>query len=196
MKRLVLAAAIVAIGCFPSERAPGMSSAPETDAEREAQRVSREAFEKWNEANKRLDAEASWNGMTRSLRQTWLWTRLRDNTDQETQLHLARMDSQDRKILDKWYEAHEKWQPQRAEMLPEGILNGRWLFTLYRQTMERARGDIKAQAEARRVLEVYVGTDGGVTILTDTMGVRELYDMMFEGDGWKVNLCKPAPHKK
>jgi len=196
MRRVALMAALVAVGCYPAERSPGDSSRVDTDAERDAQRVSRDAFEKWNEANKRLDAETSWRGMTRSLRQTWLWGRLRDNTDQDTQLHLKRLDAEERKILDKWYEAHEKWQPQRAEMLPESILNGRWLFNLYRQTMERARGDIQTQAEARRVLEVYVGLDGGVTILTDTLGVRELYDMMFEGDGWKVNLCKPAPHKK
>jgi hypothetical protein len=45
------------------------------------------------------------------------------------------------------------------------------------------------------VKEIYVD-ETGVTVLTDTSGVSELYVMVFEGDGWKVDGHKPGQRRK
>lgn len=198
MNRFVLLVAVLAVGCESGPRRPGDSSAPYGPEEKDAQGVARQAFEKWNDANARGDVEASWEGMTKSLRQDWLWMRLKDNRDSIAQEHLQRMEPEERKTLDRWLTALEKAfpPPQRAQGLPESILLGRWVFDLYRSTFARARGEASGQAKARKVTEVYMGGDGGVTIITKLHGVPEIYSMEYEGNTWKVHLCMPAAHKK
>ncbi|MBI2932457.1 MAG: hypothetical protein HYY16_12465 [Planctomycetes bacterium] len=161
-----------------------------TDQERQG-RIVRDTFERWNEALARGDVEAGYAGMSDGFKSHWLWARLRDRNDTVTQAHLAKLDPALRGLLDVWFNAHEKEQPQRAELLPQSLLNSRWLFDLYREHLTREKQTVTAEAKVRTVREVYLD-ETGATVTAETLGILAMYAMVVEGGRWKIDGYRQA----
>lgn len=161
----------------------------------ERKRAVREAFERWNASVAQGDVEAVYRGMSSGMKSHWLWTRIGDTSDNVTLRYVSSIDADTKPFLNDWMKANKNANPDRAFKLPMPVLTSAWLFNLFKETFQAGRAIAMSQADQRRVAEVYVDADG-VSILTSMKGTIELYVMVYEGDGWKVDGHRESPMRR
>ncbi len=188
MRHWTLVLAVVVAGCMPQSNL----RPPESPEEERAREAARKMFAQWNESLAKGDAQATYVGMSCALRSDWLWRRMQDKVDSITPPHMDKLDADALLVLGKWSsinEGHTKRTGSRATRLPESFLTSQWLFELYAAHFESVKAFAIGQAKMRKVVETYAD-QSGVTIITDSAGHKELYELIVEGDGFKVNMSR------
>lgn len=146
-----------------------------------------DAFIRWNAAVAAGNSSAAFDGLTAGMKASWLWARLQDPNDGTARTQLDRLDSASTETLDEW---RSRAQLRRTP-LPESLATSSWLRELYRDWFARTP-TLVAEAKTRRIVEAYLGGDGGATLLTDNAGAHELFGMTREAGSWRIDNHRPA----
>ncbi|HLY74153.1 MAG TPA: hypothetical protein VKU80_08550 [Planctomycetota bacterium] len=164
-----------------------VSCASETDATKSSN-TARETFEKWVRACVDGDALKVFRGMSDGYKSGWLYDRLGES-DSAARRWRGDLTGQARTDLDLWLGVAKKHEDGREEPLPSSVLEHPTLAALFRELFKRdyESGGIPTQMSRLQIAKVY-GDDSGVTVaVKNGVGSTELYGMVFERDGWKVD---------
>jgi hypothetical protein len=205
MKRLMPVVLALAAGCVavPAPKRGPSDIVPETAAERDQREVAHEAFLKLHRAWLDGDAAASLSMMSVQGISDWLLTRTRDTGDPAWPKQLARLDAPSRVEFDAWVRFNKRVQipiaNTRPEVLPESILNSKWLRETWNHYFEAEKANLKHIAASMQVSEedVYVEGTGMSVLVRLNRTPTHIYSMVQEGEGWRFDYAvRPAGKQK
>jgi len=175
------AAALLILGCL------GASCASEP-ANTKATSGARDTFEGWVRACVDGDWKKVFAGMSDGFKSGWLYDRL---SESDTAARRWRVDlsGQARTDLDLWLGVAKKREDGREEPLPPAVLDHPSFAGLFRELFMRDfnGGGIRVQMSRLQIAQTY-GDDSGVTVaVKNGLNSTELYGLIYERDGWKVD---------
>jgi len=175
------AIALVMLGCCAA------SCTPETNKAK-ASTGAREMFENWVRACVDGDVAKVFAGMSDGYKSGWIFDRLGES-DTAARRWRGDLAGQARTDLDLWLGVAKKREDGREESLPTSVLDHPSFAALFRELFMRDYngGGIRAQMSRLQIAQVY-GDDSGVTVaVKNGVNSTELYGLVFERDGWKVD---------
>ena len=151
----------------------------------------RKAFEEWAQAASSGDAEKTLAGFSDGNKSQWLFDRLNEN-DPRTREWRGNLTGVARTHLDLWWGQALKNGNGRAEPLREVVLNHPTFIQLFREFYTMEMKSIQTNLSRAEVTQTY-GDDSGVTVLVKSGPGKpiEYYQMIYEGNGWKIDLYRP-----
>jgi hypothetical protein len=159
------------------------SCQPDTVDKKESART---AFEDWVRACAEGDAAKVFHGLSDGNKSGWVYERL-EESDALARRWRGDLTGLARTDLDLWLGVAKKRADGRQEPLPQTVLTHPSLKTLFTELFTRDAGAIKLQMSRLAVAQVY-GDDSGVTVaVKNGLGSTELYGMVYERDGWKID---------
>ena len=153
----------------------------------------RQAFEAWAKAASSGDAEKTLDGFSDANKSQWLFDRLNENDSRARQWRGA-LTGEPRTRLDLWWGQALKNGNGRDEPLNGFVLGHPSFLQLFREFFVAEAKTIQTGLSRAQVTQAY-GDATGVTVLVKSgpgMPV-EYYQMIYEGNGWKIDLYKPPP---
>lgn len=143
------------------------------------------AFEAWVKACVAGDGEAVFRGMSEGFKSGWLYDRLNE-ADPVARRWRGELTGTARTDLDLWWGLAKKRNDGRKDQLPPSVLNHPSLMGLFKDILADETG-VRSQM-ARVAVAQGFADDTGVTIaIKNGAGTTELYGMVAEVDGWKVD---------
>jgi len=151
----------------------------------------RRAFEEWAKAASAGDAEKTLAGFSDANKSQWLYIRLNEN-DPRTRQWRGQLTGGPRTALDLWWGQALKHGNGRDEPLHSMVLDHPSFLQLFREFFVLEARAIQTGLSRAEVTNTY-GDDSGVTVLVKSgLGKPiEYYQMVYEGNGWKIDLYKP-----
>jgi hypothetical protein len=147
----------------------------------------REAFEEWRAALLAGDAEKTYEMMSEGLKAGWLFERLTSEDRESVEFRRA-LTGAPRTDLDLWLEYNRKNPSQRAAVLPPSVSAHPNLRELYRRYFMQELASVRQQFSGLRVAEVYADQTGASIAVKTPDGTTDLFQMVSEGAGWKIDL--------
>jgi hypothetical protein len=151
----------------------------------------RKAFEEWAKAASEGDAEKTLAGFSDANKSQWLFDRLNEN-DARVRKWRGDLSGAPRTHLDLWWGQAIKHGNGRDEPLRDVVLNHPSFHQLFREFFTLEAKSIQTSLSRAEVTQTY-GDDSGVTVLVKSGPGKpvEYYQMIYEGNGWKIDLYKP-----
>lgn len=144
-----------------------------------------QAFENWVKAFVAGDGDAVYKGMSDGLKSGWIYDRLAES-DPAARRWRGELTGTARTDLDLWLGLAKKRNDGRKDNLPQSVLTHpsmAELFKTYFVNEGRLRNEMSGLAIGQAFAD-----DSGVTIaVKNGQGSTELYGLIVEGDGWKVD---------
>ena len=160
-------------------------------AEPKATDSAKRAFEEWAKAASAGDAEKTLSGFSDANKSQWLFDRLNEN-DPRAKRWRGDLTGEPRTALDLWWGQALKNGSGRNEPAPALVLSHPTFIALFRVFFTAEAKSIQTGLSRAEVTQTY-GDDSGVTVLVKSgpgMPV-EYYQMVYEGNSWKIDLYKP-----
>jgi hypothetical protein len=151
----------------------------------------KKAFVEWAKAASSGDAEKTLAGFSDANKSQWLYQRLNEN-DPKTKRWRGQLTGSPRTSLDLWWGLALKHGDGRSEPLSANVLGHPSFIELFREFYTAELQSIQTGLSRAEVTQTY-GDATGVTVLVKSgpgMPV-EYYQMIYEGNGWKIDLYKP-----
>lgn len=146
----------------------------------------RAAFENWVRAAVAGDAIRTFAMLSDGNKSGWLYDRL-DEGDGSARRWRSELKGTARTDLDLWLGVAKRRGGGRDEPLPSSVLMDRSLQDLFVEFFVRTQEGIRVQMSRLQIAQVY-GDDSGVTVaVRNGVGATELYGMVYERDGWKID---------
>jgi hypothetical protein len=151
----------------------------------------KKAFEEWAKAASSGDAEKTLAGFSEGNKSQWLFERLNEN-DPRAREWRGNLTGAPRTHLDLWWGQALKNGSGRTEPLREIVLNHPSFIKLFRDFFTLEMKSIQTNLSRAEVTNTY-GDDSGVTVLVKSGPGKpvEYYQMIYEGNSWKIDLYKP-----
>lgn len=151
----------------------------------------KKAFEEWAKAASSGDADRTFAGFSDANKSQWLFQRLNEN-DFRTRKWRGELTGASRTALDLWWGQALKHGNGRDEPLSPLVLRHPSFIELFRDFFILEAQAIQTNLSRAEVTRSY-GDDSGVTILVKAGPGRpvEYYQMVYEGNSWKIDLYKP-----
>jgi len=146
----------------------------------------RAAFEEWRKATIAGDVDKTLSMLSDSRKSEWLYDRLEEN-DTLARRWRGDLTGPARTDLDLWWgQAHKTGNGR--DPLRSTVLNHPSFISLFREYFMQSAAAIRAQMTKLEVTSVY-GDQTGVTVAVrgGSGAPTELYGMIFEHDGWKID---------
>ena len=144
-----------------------------------------QSFEAWVKAFVNGDGDAVFNGMSDGLKSGWLYDRLAES-DTAARRWRGELTGVARTDLDLWLGLAKKRNDGRKDNLPQTVLTHPSLPGLFK-TYFVNEGRLRAEMSRLAVGQAFAD-DSGVTIaVKNGQGSTELYGLIVEGNGWKVD---------
>jgi len=151
----------------------------------------RKAFEEWAKAASSGDAERTLAGFSDANKSAWLYERLNEN-DPRTRRWRGDLTGTPRTALDLWWGQALKNGNGRDEPVSSVVLTHPTFLRMFREYFTAEAQSIQTGLSRAEVTQAY-GDASGVTVLVKSapgMPV-EYYQMVYEGNRWKIDLYKP-----
>lgn len=175
MKRALLLLAGLGYGCADLPSEPGAES-----------QVAQEAFEEWLDSLIRGDGDAAWAGLSDGNRSQWIFDRLRDGDVPAHDWRKA-WTGEARTQLDLWYFYHRDRTDPRVRTLPSGVLEAPATRALWARYFNDSLPEVKRQMTKLEITQVYAEGGGASVTARNLFGKTEMYQLVFERGGWKVD---------
>lgn len=152
-----------------------------------ASREAREAFEEWIRAGIDGNADKSFAMMSSAMKAEWLYARLEEG-DPLARRWRGEMKGGARTDLDLWWGLTHKTQNGRSEPLSASVLSHPSTVKLFKEYFAQTAGAIRNQFSRLQIANIY-SDDTGVTISVNfgQGSMTQLYGLVVEGDGWKID---------
>ncbi|HEU4339129.1 MAG TPA: hypothetical protein VFS19_03595 [Planctomycetota bacterium] len=207
MKRLIpVLCALAAAGCITETRPvrgnAAMEKPTETSAEREQREIAYLSFKRMHQAWIDGDAVASLSLMSVRYVSDWMLYRTRDTSDPDWPKMLAKLDKVTRVEFDLWVRDNKNVKipisNSRAAPLPETVLISVWLRDTWKHYFDLEKANLKLIAEAINVGVDDCGVDGtGCSIqVRIRKAPTHIYQMVIEGDAWKLDYVVKATERR
>lgn len=178
MKKILAPLFLALASCSGSENADTMGAARSNSA--------REAFETWVKAAVKGDARTTFAMLSDGNKSGWIFDRLEEG-DGSARRWRGELTGTARTELDLWWGVAKTRGSGREEPLPSSVITHPSLEQLFTEFFVRTQGGIQVQMSRLQVSQVY-GDDSGVTVaVRNGQGATELYGMVYERDGWKID---------
>lgn len=154
------------------------------------------AFETWVKAAVSGDAIRTFAMLSDGNKSGWLFDRIEEG-DASARRWRSELTGTPRTDLDLWLGVARKRGGGRDEPLPSSVLLDRSLQDLFVEFFMRTQEGIRVQMSRLQIAQVY-GDDSGVTVaVRNGVGATELYGMVYERDGWKIDAHRQplSPNK-
>jgi len=146
----------------------------------------REAFETWVRAAVEGNAEKTFAMLSDGNKSGWLFDRLEEG-DVPARRWRSELTGTARTELDLWWGVARNRDSGRDEPLPSSVLMHPSLAQLFKEYFVRTQEGIRVQMSRVQIAQIY-GDDSGVTVaVRNGVGATELYGMIYERDGWKID---------
>lgn len=146
----------------------------------------KESFQNWVRDCVAGDAPKVFHGMSDAYRSGWLYERF-EESDAVIRRWRGELTGQARTDLDLWLGVARKRGSGREEPLPASVLTDPSLVQAFKELFMRTYDGVRVQMSRLAVAEVY-SDDSGVTVaVKNGLGSTELYGLLYERDGWKVD---------
>lgn len=154
--------------------------------------LARKAFEEWARAAVAGDAEKTLAGLTDARKSEWLFERFLEN-DLIVRRWRGEMTGEARTQLDLWLGISKRHGNGREQPLPPIVLDHPSFAPMFREYFVLTAQGIKDVFSRMEVAQVF-GDDQGVTVAVRSGpgSATELYELVYERSGWKINNYKPA----
>ena len=161
-----------------------------TEAPKETEGA-KKAFEEWAKAASSGDVERTLAGFSDANKSQWLYTRLNEN-DLRTKKWRGELTGAPRTSLDLWWGQALKNGNGRDEPLHSIVLGHPSFIELFREFFTLEAQAIQTNLSRAEVTKTY-GDESGVTVLVKSGPGKpvEYYQMIYEGNAWKIDLYKP-----
>ncbi len=178
MKKLAVLLCLALGACGETESGKAMGEARSKSA--------RDAFETWVKAAVAGDAKMTFHMLSDGNKSGWVFDRLEEG-DASARRWRSELTGTARTELDLWWGVAKKRESGRDEPLPSSVLVHPSLAELFTEFFVRTEGGIRVQMSRLQIAQVY-GDDSGVTVaVRNGVGATELYGMIYERDGWKID---------
>jgi hypothetical protein len=154
------------------------------------------AFENWVKAAVGGDGIRTFAMLSDANKSGWLYDRLEEG-DGSSRRWRQELQGTARTDLDLWLGVAKKHGGGRDEPLPSSVLLDKSLQDLFTEFFMRTQEGIRVQMSRLQIAQVY-GDDSGVTVaVRNGVGATELYGMVYERDGWKIDAHRQplSPNK-
>jgi hypothetical protein len=177
---LVLLASCDALEPFERERGGG---SPELKAS------ALEAFERWRLAAVQGRSEEVFHGLSLGNKSKWLFERLQEGDSLTLDWRAGIAGTTARTDLDLWWglckDEYRKSGEPRVTSMPDSV--HLVLVPLWNRLFALQQGAVRAQMERVQAREVYADNTGATVAVQNGAGTVELYGMVVELDGWKID---------
>ena len=146
----------------------------------------RGTFEDWVRACVAGQPIKVFAGMSDGYKSGWLYERLSES-DTTTRRWRADLTGQARTDLDLWYGVAKKRDSGREEPLPTSVLIHPTLTALFSELFMRDYSGVQLQMSRLQIAKVYTDDTGVTVAVKNGLSTTELYGMVYERDGWKVD---------
>lgn len=201
MKRLMPVLLALAAGCVsvPSSRGGEMAAPVETSAEKDQRLTAHEYFMKLHRAWLNGDAAGALGMMSVQGISDWMLARTRDKGDASWAAQAAKLDAARKVDFDAWVRFNKNVRipiaNQRSEILPESILNSKWLRDTWAFYFEAEKENLRQIASSITVRDedVYVEGMGMSVLVRVNKTPTHIYSMVHEGEAWRFDyVVRPA----
>jgi hypothetical protein len=151
----------------------------------------RKAFEEWAKAASSGDAERTLAAFTDGNKSDWLYARLNEN-DPRSKRFRGELTGAPRTALDLWWGQAIRNGNGRDQPVSSLVLGDPSFVALFREYFTAEAKAIQTGLSRAEVTQAY-GDATGVTVLVKSgpgMPI-EYYQMIYEGNSWKIDLYKP-----
>ena len=147
----------------------------------------RQQFESWVKSAAAGDADKTLAMFSDAKKSEWLYDRLEEN-DPFARRWRGDLTGPARTDLDLWWGIAHTNRNGRTEPLRPSVLDHPTFRNLFKEYFVQTSGAIKAQFSKLEISNVY-GDDTGITVAVKCgLGApTELYGLVFEHDGWKID---------
>ncbi|HEX7900439.1 MAG TPA: hypothetical protein VF950_21905 [Planctomycetota bacterium] len=168
-----LALALVACEELPPERTP------------EQIRVE-DAFMAWVNHLAKGNADAAYRGLSEQNKSQWMFDLLRAE-DRAAHAWRLTLEGRTRTDVDLWLNYFKDKRDGRVEKLPTALLDDPGVLNVWRSTFEAQKEIIRIQMSRLTISEVFAEAAAASIIVRNIEGKSEMYQMIFERNGWKVD---------
>lgn len=153
--------------------------------------TARKAFQEWAKAASTGDADKTLAGFSDANKSQWVYQLLNEN-DPRARRWRGQLTGTPRTSLDLWWGQALKNGNGRNNPLSQLVLGHPSFIELFREYFTAEARVIQTNLSRAEVTQTY-GDATGVTVLVKSgAGMPiEYYQMVYEGDGWKIDLYKP-----
>ncbi|MBI3854664.1 MAG: hypothetical protein HY293_03115 [Planctomycetes bacterium] len=150
----------------------------------------RQALEAWMKSAMAGDAEKTVAAFSDAYKSEWLYLRLQEN-DPIARRWRGDLSGSPRTALDLWWGVALKHGNGRDEPAQATVLYHPSFVQMFREYFIREAQSIRDGLSRAEVTSVY-GDNSGVTVVVKSSpgGPPELYGMVYERDGWKIDNYK------
>jgi hypothetical protein len=171
-------AAALAVALAACEELP-----PDTDAQK---LQVEDAFVAWVNQLVKGNADAAYRGLSEANKSQWLFDLLKRG-DRTANAWRLKLEGRARTDIDLWLNYFKDKSDGRPERLPTEVLDSEGVLAVWRTTFEEQKDPIKVQMAKLRILEIYTDDAAASVIVRNVVGKTEMYQMVFERGGWKVD---------
>ena len=168
-----LAVALVACEELPPERSP------------EQIRVE-DAFMAWVNHLVKGNSDAAYRGLSEQNKSQWLFALLRGE-DRAAHAWRLKLEGRTRTDVDLWLNYFKDKRDGRVEKLPTSLLDDPGVLDVWRTTFESQKEVIRIQMSRLQISEIFTDAAAASIIVRNIEGKTEMYQMVFERGGWKVD---------
>lgn len=153
--------------------------------------LARKGFEEWARSAAAGDAEKTLAGFTDAYKSEWLFERFKQG-DLIIRKWRGELTGPARTQLDLWMGVSTRHGNGRQEPLTGAVLDHPSFAPMFRECFVLDAQLIKAMFNRMEIAQVY-GDDQGVTVAVRSApgAPVEMYEMVYERAGWKINNYKP-----
>lgn len=171
--------------------AAGLAACEELPPERDHSQIQVEdAFMAYVNHLVKGNADAAFRGLSESNKSQWIFERLRAEDRAAHQWRL-KLEGRTRTDVDLWYNYFKgKNDGLRVDKLATSVLDSPGVLDLWRGTFEEEKENLKIQMSRLQIAEVFTDGAGASVIVRNLEGKTEMYQMIVERGGWKVDHHK------
>lgn len=145
-----------------------------------------DSFVAWVNHLRAGNADASFRGLSDANKSQWLFELLRREDPVAHQWRL-KLEGRARTDVDLWLNYFKDKNDGRPEKLSAELLDSPGVLAVWRATFEDQKDAVKTQMSNLRVLDVYTDDAAASVIVRNVVGQTEMYQLVFERGGWKVD---------
>jgi hypothetical protein len=153
--------------------------------------IARKAFEDWAKVASAGDAEKTLSGFTDAFKSEWLYDRFKLG-DPITRKWRGELTGEPRTRLDLWLGIAAKQGNGRQSPLPSLVLEDPSFAPMFRECFLIDAQNIKSMFARMEIAQVYADDQGVTVAVRSGPGAPvEMYEMVYEHTGWKINNYRP-----
>jgi hypothetical protein len=159
--------------------------------------TARGTFEAWVRAAIAGDADTTFGMLSAPNRSEWLFQRLQGDDEIVRRWRGDLSGTPHRTDLDLWWGHCKTNRGARAERLPNSVLTHPSLLSLWREYFAQEAPATKHWMSKLEIVKVYEDETGATVSIRNVSGRMELYGMVPEPGGWKIDThrdgLRPEP---